>query len=191
MGSKPDHAKPTRRGLIAGAFGCAALAGVAAGPARAQGASIADRGVSHLPVDLIVVDKRRRRLHLYYRDRMMKSYRVALGQNPVGHKRDRGDGRTPEGLYRIDYKKPESRFGLALHLDYPNERDRAQASARGADPGGAIYIHGQPKEASGIPFFRIKFAREDWTDGCIALTNAEMAEIYRSVREGTPVLVRP
>jgi murein L,D-transpeptidase YafK len=121
----------------------------------------------------------------------MRTYRVALGQNPVGHKRERGDGRTPEGLYRIDYKKPESKFNLALHVDYPNERDRAQAAARGVDPGGSIYIHGQPTAAAELSFFRVKFAREDWTDGCIAVTNVEMDEIYRSVREGTPILIRP
>jgi murein L,D-transpeptidase YafK len=191
MGSKRETAGPTRRGLIAGGGACLASAALGAAAARAQELSSADRGASRLPVDLVVVDKRRRRLHLYYRDRVVKSYRVALGPSPVGHKRERGDGRTPEGLYRIDYKKSESRFGLALHIDYPNERDRARAAARGADPGGSIYIHGQPREAAELSFFRVKFAREDWTDGCIALTNADIAELYRSVREGTPVLVRP
>jgi murein L,D-transpeptidase YafK len=191
MGSKPDTSRPTRRRLIAVGAACAALSALAAATGRAQTVSSADRGASRLPVDLVVIDKRRRRLHLYFRDRIVKTYRVALGSNPVGHKRERGDGRTPEGLYRIDYKKPESRFGLALHIDYPNERDRARAARHGADAGGSIYIHGQPREATELSFFRIKFARQDWTDGCIALANAEMAEVYRSVREGTPVLVRP
>jgi murein L,D-transpeptidase YafK len=144
-----------------------------------------------VPVDLVVVDKRRRRMHLYFRDRALRTYRVALGQNPVGHKQTQGDGKTPEGLYRIDLKKSESRFGLALRVSYPNERDRGHAARAGRSPGGEIYIHGQPIEALAIPFFRFKFAREDWTDGCIAVTNGEMAEIFRSVREGTPILIRP
>jgi murein L,D-transpeptidase YafK len=171
--------------------GAAAAAAVAALPARAQDESIPGAARPSVPVDLVVIVKSRRLLQLVYRDRVMRTYRVALGSAPVGHKRERGDGRTPEGLYRIDYKKPESRFSLALHIDYPNERDRAQAAARGIDPGGAIYIHGQPIEATEHAFFRLKFAREDWTDGCIGVTNAAMDEIYRSVREGTPVLIRP
>lgn len=188
MGRKPDVSRLTRRGALVGA---SALAGLAALPARAQDESVPGGHGGKYPVDLVVIEKRRRLMHLYYRDRILRTYRVALGQNPVGHKRDRGDGRTPEGLYRIDLKKPDSRFGLALRLDYPKERDRAQAAARGADPGGEIYVHGQPKEATELAYFRLKFAREDWTDGCIAVTNGEMAEIFRSVREGTPVLVRP
>jgi murein L,D-transpeptidase YafK len=185
MGTKTTHARVTRRALMAGALAATAL------PAHAQEGSVLRAVGLITTVDLIVVEKRRRRMRLFYRDRVVRSYRVALGQNPVGHKRERGDGRTPEGLYRIDYKKPESKFNLALHIDYPNERDRAQAEARGADPGGAIYIHGHPKEAAELAYFRLKFAREDWTDGCIAVTNREIDEIYRSVREGTPVLIRP
>jgi murein L,D-transpeptidase YafK len=182
MGTKAKSARVTRRAVLAGA---AASAAAAAMPALATAPRAA------VPVDLVVIVKRRRLLQLLYRDRVMRTYRVALGKNPVGHKRERGDGRTPEGLYTIDYKKPESQFNLALHIDYPNARDRADAAARGADPGGAIYIHGQPTQAAELAFFRLKFAREDWTDGCIALTNVAMDEIYRSVREGTPVLIRP
>ena len=184
MGTKTEFTQMTRRAAIAGAGAASALA-LGTLPAGA----VAPRAA--VPVDLVVVVKRRRLLQLLYRDRLMRTYRVALGTNPVGHKRERGDGRTPEGLYRIDYKKPESKFNLALHIDYPNERDRAQAAARGADPGGAIYIHGHPEEASKLAFFRLKFAREDWTDGCIALPDSAMDEIYRSVPTGTPILIRP
>lgn len=191
MGIRSREARVTRRGLLAGAAAVAAAVAAAALPAQAQDESVPRAARASFPVDLIVIEKRRRRMHLFYRDRVVRSYRVALGSKPAGHKRERGDGRTPEGLYRIDYKKPESRFNLALHIDYPNERDRALAAARGVDPGGAIYIHGQPTEASELAYFRLKFAREDWTDGCIAVTNAEMDEIYRSVRAGTPVLIRP
>lgn len=177
-------AKPlSRRAAIAG--GALALGAMPAAAARAAVPR------APVPVDLVVVVKQRRLLQLIYRDRVMRTYRVALGSNPVGHKRDRGDGRTPEGLYRIDYKKPESKFNLALHIDYPNERDRVHAMRRGADPGGEIYIHGHPRAASELAYFRLKFAREDWTDGCIALPDLQMAEIYRSVLEGTPILIRP
>lgn len=174
---------------MAGAAGAALTAGTL--PARAQIDTVSATSRPAIPVDLVVVDKRRRRMHLYFRDRVLRSYRIALGQNPAGHKRAQGDGKTPEGLYRIDLKKPESRFGFALRVSYPNERDRASAARAGHAPGGEIYIHGQPIEATQIVFFRLKFAREDWTDGCIAVTNPEMAEIYRSVREGTPILIRP
>ncbi len=182
-------ARMTRRGLIAG--GAAAGAAVGAQFAAAQAKSLATAARAAIPVDLIVVEKRRRRMGLYFLDRVLRSYRVALGQNPVGHKQAQGDGRTPEGLYHVDLKKSESRFGLALRVSYPNPRDRAAAASRGAPPGGDIYIHGQPAEAAALAYFRIKFAREDWTDGCIAVTNAEMDEIFHSVREGTPILIRP
>lgn len=179
----------TRRETIAGAATAAFAA--SAIPGNAQIESTSSTAGGSMPVDLVVVDKRRRRMHLYFRDRILRSYRIALGQNPSGHKRAQGDGRTPEGLYRIDLKKPESRFGYALRVSYPNDRDRSSAARAGHAPGGEIYIHGQPVEATQFAFFRLKFAREDWTDGCIAVTNAEMAEIYRSVREGTPILIRP
>ncbi len=170
----------SRRALIAGAAGALTAAPAAAFVPRAA-----------VPVDLVVVVKRSRLLQLLYRDRVLRTYRVALGSNPVGPKRARGDGRTPEGLYSIDYKRPESKFNLALHIDYPNVRDRAEAAARGVDPGGAIYIHGHPRAASELSYFRLKFAREDWTDGCIAVPDAAMDEIYRSVQTGTPILIRP
>lgn len=180
MGSETESTLLSRR---------AALAGGALVLAAAPAAAFVPRAA--VPVDLVVVVKRRRLLQLLYRDRVLRTYRVALGSNPVGHKQERGDGRTPEGLYRIDYRRPESKFNLALHVDYPNARDRARAAARGVDPGGAIYIHGHPREASELAYFRLKFAREDWTDGCIALPDPAMDEIYRSVATGTPILIRP
>ena len=185
MGTTTKNERVSRRAVLAGAVAAAAI------PLEAHAQTYAARARASVPVDLVVIVKKRRLLQLVYRDRVMRTYRVALGQNPVGHKRERGDGRTPEGLYRIDYKKPESKFNLALHIDYPNERDRAHAAARGADPGGSIYIHGQPTVAAELAYFRLKFSREDWTDGCVAVTNIEMDEIYRSVREGTGVLIRP
>lgn len=163
----------------------------AAVPALAQEESVPRRSGATVPVDLVLVEKGLRRLSLYYRDRVVRRYRIALGSAPVGHKRALGDGRTPEGLYRIDIKRADSRFGEALRIDYPRGRDKEAASTRGLDPGGEIYIHGPPKEASQYAYFRLKFARTDWTDGCIALDSAAMGEVFRSVRAGTPVLIRP
>jgi murein L,D-transpeptidase YafK len=191
MGSITAHTRLTRRALLAGALRAGALALAAALPARAQDESVPRAPRARFPVDLVVIEKGPRLMHLFHRDRVVRTYRVALGANPVGAKRQQGDGRTPEGLYRIDFKNPDSRFNLALRIDYPNERDRARAAARGVPPGGQIDIHGQPWEATEHAFFRMKFAREDWTDGCIAVTNREMSEIYDSVPEGTPVLIRP
>ncbi|MCW5773726.1 MAG: L,D-transpeptidase family protein [Rhodospirillaceae bacterium] len=169
----------------------AAVLAVTRFPAAAQEESIPRTASLTVPVDLVVVEKSRRRLSLYYRDRVLRRYRIALGSAPVGHKRVLGDGRTPEGLYRIDLRRADSRFGEALRIDYPHSRDRSAAVAQGADPGGEIYIHGPPREALQLRYFRFKFARTDWTDGCIALDQAAMGEVFRSVRTGTPVLIRP
>jgi murein L,D-transpeptidase YafK len=188
MGDEETSANVTRRVLLAG--GSVAAGTWLAAPALAETAAAPRLQGTRFPVDLVLVEKGRRRLRLYYRDRVLKTYRVALGRTPVGHKVRRGDGRTPEGLYRIDLKKSDSRFGLALRVDYPNARDRTRAAALGVDPGGDIYVHGQPLEATQFAYFRLKFANTDWTDGCVALTNAEMAEVYAAVREGTPILIR-
>lgn len=141
--------------------------------------------------DRVVVEKSKRSMHLMQNGRVLKSYNVALGGDPVGHKMQQGDSRTPEGVYTVDFRRTVSRFNLALRINYPNQRDRQLAAARGVDPGGEIYIHGHPKAASELAYFRLKFSREDWTDGCIALPDTQMAEIYRSVLEGTPILIRP
>jgi murein L,D-transpeptidase YafK len=180
----------SRRGLALAATALL-LAGIASAPARAQEESIPRPLHYAVPVDLIVVQKSKRRLLLYYRDRVVRRFRIALGRAPVGHKHRRGDGRTPEGLYYVDLKRAESAFGEALKIDYPNRRDRAAASTHGIDPGGEIYIHGRPREAMRYAYFRSKFANTDWTDGCIALDNEAMGEIFRSVHAGTPVLIRP
>ena len=104
-----------------------------------------------------------------------------LGGAPVGHKRQQGDRRTPEGDYRITYRNDRSRFHLSLRISYPNEADRRQAAARGVDPGGDIMIHGATPPGS----------RTDWTEGCIAVTNAEMEAVWQRVPVGTPVRIRP
>lgn len=109
---------------------------------------------------------------------------IQLGDDPVGHKRFQGDQRTPEGRYTIDYGNPDSAFHLSLHISYPNEADTAFAHARGRSPGGLIFIHGQPNGYAGR-------MRGDWTDGCIAVSNAEMELMWELVPDGTPIDILP
>lgn len=139
-------------------------------------------------IDRLRVDKSERRLELISRGVVVAEYRVALGASPEGPKREEGDGRTPEGLYEIDGRKRDSDYHLALHVSYPNAEDRAQAEARGIDPGGAIMIHGLP---NGLGFVGASHAMMDWTDGCIAVTNREIEEIWEWVRDGVPIEIEP
>jgi murein L,D-transpeptidase YafK len=140
-----------------------------------------------LHADRIVVEKAARRMHLQRAGATLKSYRIALGRNPVGHKQQEGDSRTPEGTYIIDTRNPQNRFHLSLRVSYPNAADRRSAVARRVSPGGDIFIHGLP---NGTPEAAL-FAGRDWTDGCIAVTNAEIREIWAMVKDGTPIEIRP
>lgn len=139
-------------------------------------------------VDRVVVAKGARTMHLMQAGKVVKSYRVQLGQNPVGHKQQQGDQRTPEGVYTVDFRREQSRFGLALRVSYPSPADRQYAASRGVDPGGEIYIHGQPH--GGVNPARLA-SGPDWTDGCVAVSNSEMREIYALVKNGTTVEIRP
>lgn len=138
--------------------------------------------------DNVIVLKGQRRLLLLHGDKTLKVYTVVLGREPHDHKVREGDGRTPEGTYRLDSRNPRSRFHLALHISYPNESDRARAVAAGASPGGDIMIHGLP---NGLGWIGKLHRFIDWTDGCIAVTNREMEEIWRAVDDGTPIEIRP
>jgi murein L,D-transpeptidase YafK len=138
--------------------------------------------------DRVIVLKGQRRLLLLHGGETLKAYTVALGPAPQGHKSREGDGRTPEGTYRLDARNPRSRFHRALHISYPNESDRARAVAAGASPGGDIMIHGLP---NGLGWIGKLHRFVDWTDGCIAVTNREMEEIWRAVDDGTPIEIRP
>ncbi len=139
-------------------------------------------------VDLIRVDKSDRRMDLLRGGRVVRSYRVSLGSNPRGHKQAEGDSRTPEGRYRIDWRNPRSKFYKSLHISYPNAADKADARRRGVSPGGDIMIHGLPNGwAWAAPFL----AFWDWTDGCIAVSDGEMDEIWRLVKDGTPIEILP
>jgi murein L,D-transpeptidase YafK len=145
-----------------------------------------------VPVDaratLIVVDKSARRLTLFRNGDALKSYKVALGSAPRGHKQQEGDGRTPEGRYTIDFKNARSRFHLALRVSYPNDADRERAHIRGVSPGGDIMIHGLP---NGLGWLAGVHLWRDWTDGCVAVTDSEVDEIWPLVDVGTKVDIRP
>ena len=159
----------------------AALGALCAAPLQAQQAGAGERA------DFILIDKSERTLLVYQDDRVIRRYTgLQYGDAPVGHKRFQGDERTPEGRYTITYGNPQSSYYLSLHIDYPNAQDRAYARSRGRSPGGLIFIHGQP---NGLPYdARVP---GDWTDGCIALSNAEIAELWSLVPDGTPIEIRP
>lgn len=149
----------------------------------AMGLSACSRDFSHLPTaDHVVVSKSERRLHLVQGQKALKTYRVNLGFSPAGHKQQEGDGRTPEGVYFIDRKNPNSTFHLSLGINYPDAQDIARAEAMGVKPGGDIFIHGGPRRG-------IDKDGPDWTAGCIAVRNREIEEIYSMVRMGTPVTI--
>jgi murein L,D-transpeptidase YafK len=139
-------------------------------------------------VDKIEVDKAGRRMRLMHNGKAVRTYAIDLGGAPLGHKVKEGDGRTPEGLYRISARNPRSRYHLSLKISYPNAADRARAKAAGVSPGGDIFIHGRPNL---ISWFKGILYWDDSTDGCIAVTNAEMREIWRNVKTGTPIEIRP
>lgn len=139
-------------------------------------------------IDLVLIEKSKRTLQLLERGRIVKTYRVALGGNPVGPKRKRGDEKTPEGDYRIDGRYLQSDYHRALHLSYPNAADRAWARQHHIDPGDQILIHGLPNGQANIGAAHRLI---DWTLGCIAVTNTEIEEIWTLVINGTRVLIKP
>ena len=136
----------------------------------------------------VVVLKSERKLMLMSGDTVVKTYHVSLGGEPVGAKTQQGDHKTPEGVYLLDSRNPYSTYHLALHISYPNAADRAQAKKRGVSPGGAIMLHGLPK---GWEWAGPGTKLVDWTDGCIAVTNPEIEEIYRMVKIPTPIEIKP
>lgn len=151
-------------GAAVGLAGCAAQAPVYVGPS----------------VTRIQVFKERRTMQLLHETSLLRAYEFDLGFSPKGHKVHEGDGRTPEGAYRIDRRNPNSRFHLSLGISYPNADDVAYAKSKGLQPGGDIFIHGTPRSFVGVP---------DWTWGCIAVKNEEMDEIFAMVGTGTPIYI--
>jgi murein L,D-transpeptidase YafK len=174
-------------GAIAGAVVLAALALVGWDfivPVRhvPQLASADDRATS------IVVEKQSRLLTLFHDGNAIKSFRVSLGRDPIGAKEREGDSRTPEGNYVIDNKNQRSHFHLALHISYPDAEDRARAAQRDVPPGSDIMIHGLP---NGLGWLGRLHLLRDWTDGCVAVTDLEIEQIWALVDTGTPVQIRP
>ena len=143
---------------------------------------------SHILADSIVVEKAKRVLTLYQTGIPVRTYRIALGGQPVGDKVKRGDGRTPEGLYRVDYKNDNSKFHLALHISYPDAVHLQQAKKLGVSPGGDIMIHGLPPVYKSVGAAQ---AEVDWTEGCIAVTDVEIDEIFMAVPKGVPIQIKP
>ncbi len=149
---------------------------------------LASAAFAQTSVDRIVVLKRKHRMLLMYGDKVVRSYAIALGRGGLAPKRRQGDGRTPEGIYRIDYRNPASKFHLALHISYPELGDRKRARGLGVNPGGDIMIHGLPP---GYSWVGDNHRIADWTDGCIAVTDPQIEEIWKMVANGTPVEIRP
>lgn len=169
------------------------LAGAALWPlAATDSTKTAGPGTARLeaPVaaDSLVVEKKRRQLVLYYHGVPMRTYYVALGRNPVGDKEQIGDNRTPEGVFRIEGRNPNSKYHLSLRISYPDSIHRMRAIRRGFEPGGDIMIHGLPDEQSSLGPAHRDF---DWTNGCIAVTNTEIEELWKVVHDGTPIQIKP
>ena len=143
---------------------------------------------AELFADRVVVDKSGRTLYLYRGQEVLRSYDIALGLMPEGHKEREGDFRTPEGDYRLTARLLESDFFMAIQISYPNRADIAQARAQGVSPGGAIMIHGQPNRPRKSATY---YAKYDWTDGCIAVSNAAMVEIWQLTKHNTPITILP
>lgn len=143
---------------------------------------------ANVSADRVVVEKAARTLKLYIGGTMLRSYRISLGRAPTGPKQRAGDGRTPEGIYRLDYRKLDSSFHRALHISYPNASDSRAARERGLVPGGFIMVHGMK---NGFGWVGRAHRLVDWTDGCVAVTNAEIEEILHLVPDGTPIEIRP
>jgi murein L,D-transpeptidase YafK len=139
-------------------------------------------------VDRIIVEKSFRRLTLVYNGSELKTYRIALGRNPVGNKERRGDNRTPEGTFRIDRRNEKSRFYRSLHISYPSRTNIEKARRHGVSPGGDIMIHGLPPEIESVESMD---QLGDWTAGCVAVTNTEIDEIWRVVPDGAIIEIRP
>jgi len=143
---------------------------------------------SSVKADKVVVIKSKRIMLLLRDGGIFKTYKVALGKQPKGNKMTAGDQKTPEGIYRLDKRNPNSRFHMAIHISYPNEADLANARSLGVLPGNEIMIHGLPDDLAEIGKLH---RRWDWTDGCIAVSNAEMDEIWQLVPDGTPIEIKP
>lgn len=165
------------------------FAGSAAGDALPYHArAMAAIGVELPIADRVLVRKAERRLYLMRGNDVLRAYRVALGLNPGGPKERAGDFRTPEGSYRLTRRNTRSDFFLSIQVSYPNDSDMRNARRNGWQPGGSIMIHGLPNDPRHAPDY---YATQDWTDGCIAVTNADMVEIWMMTSDNVPIDIQP
>lgn len=156
-----------------------------------MGAAPSSWGEMLVGVDKVVVYKARRELQLCEGDSVLKRYKIALGRATIGHKQREGDSRTPEGKYVLDWRNANSKYYLSIHVSYPNRKDEMNAKALGVSPGGDIFIHGYPAGISGAMWSRYWFLGHDWTDGCIAVSNGAMDDIWASVQDATSIEIYP
>ncbi|QBF84336.1 hypothetical protein EXU30_17910 [Shewanella maritima] len=138
--------------------------------------------------DLVIVKKSESSMQILRQGKVLKTYHIAMGDAPQGHKLTEGDQRTPQGRYILDYKKSDSAFYRSIHISYPNEEDKLRAKALGISPGGLIMIHGENPKSKLPPLEQQKY---NWTNGCIAVTNKEMDELWQVIDPGTPIEIWP
>ena len=138
--------------------------------------------------DKVVIDKSERVLQLMKGGEVFRTFKIALGIRPEGGKREEGDFKTPEGRYMLDTRNPKSDFFLSIHVSYPDASDSREARARGVAPGGAIMIHGQPNEPTRSETY---YRSQDWTNGCVAVSNSDMIDIWLMTPDNTPIEIRP
>jgi murein L,D-transpeptidase YafK len=191
-----NHSRPhpdTRRAHHLGRallLGCA-LAGLVSGLVGCTSTKPEMTGVEANRADRVVVKKSQRKLELHNNGRVIREYRIALGGSPDGHKYREGDQRTPIGDYQLNWRNPNSNFYKSIHISYPSERDKLVSRSMGySNPGGMIMIHGLPNYIQSEDL-RKQYASRDWTQGCIAVQNHEMDEIWQMVRDGTPIRILP
>ncbi|MEB3768186.1 L,D-transpeptidase family protein [Acinetobacter sp. MD2] len=145
------------------------------------------------PISTIKVYKSKRELQLFHHQEMITRYPMRLGFNPIGHKVEEGDGKTPEGHYEIDWRNPKSAFYKSLHISYPNTADTFAAQALKRSPGGNIMIHGSATKQQLARWSALYsyLPHADWTWGCIAVSNRDIDEIWQLVRDGTVIEIYP
>lgn len=170
-----------RKGIVSAFYLALIVAGLLAAPSISLS--------NEFPAaEKIVVEKENRKLHLIKDDEIIRTFEIALGISPVGGKEAEGDLKTPEGLYTLDTRNPDSDFFLSIHISYPNQRDRHAARDKGVLPGGQIMIHGQPNNPT---YSAAYYKKQDWTNGCIAVSNSDMIDIWLMTPNDVPIEILP
>ncbi len=176
---------------LARAYNLLRLKGLLPGTPGAATSHAVPAGSSRPGAERVLVDKSDRKLYLLRGGKAYREYAISLGTFPSGPKQRAGDLKTPEGTYTLDWRNPRSRFYKSIHISYPNADDRLKAERLGVDPGGDIMLHGEHYNAALKRTLRRARSRKDWTEGCIALNNEHIDEIWREVSDGTPIEIRP